>query len=645
MTMAIDSRIAEIKNVNTPWALRRYRTLAEWQQRAAEIRQHILACTGLWPLPEKTPLKPRIFGRIEREDYSVEKVFFESIPGFFVCGNLYRPLGKGPFPGIATPHGHWQRGRIEDMELGSIPGRCINLARQGMVAFAYDMVGYNDSDQLSHRNFGGRREDLWGVSSLSLQLWNSIRVVDFLESLPDVDAERIGCTGASGGGSQTFLLTAVDERIKAAAVVNMVSAQMQGGCICENQSHLRLHINNVEIASCMAPKPQLLVSCTGDWTVNTPEVEFPAVRDIYGLYGAQGQVSTVQVDAPHNYNKLSREAVYAFFKRYLLGGKGKVAEIPFTVETDEDLLAFSGRDKPAYALDSEGIVAAVIARSEKRLVGQFKRGNWRRFQRQMRPALASVLGVEVAVDLAVKSLGYSKDKSYVAEGVILSRNGHGERVRGLFFMPRAAKGKMPAALVVDDEGGKKLVDWTTTKPGKLLQDLLRADTAVLVVAPFLTAGATREAHDESKGYYHTYNQATMACRVQDILTGLAYLDEHLRVGKCHLIGQGQAGIWCLFARALANNIARTIVDWGRLALDDDSEWVGELYAPGIRALGDVRTALALCAPGHLHVYGAGHHFPERFARRVYRAAGRGAQLALEARGMSRASIVERIVAG
>ena len=363
----MDTRLGAAKHVSTPWALRRYRTLAEWEQRAAAIRRHILVCTGLWPLPEKTPLKAQVFGRIEREGYAVEKVFFESLPGFFVCGNLYRPLGEGPFPALACPHGHWGRGRLENTELGSIAGRCINFARQGMVAFSYDMVGYNDSDQFVHREIGGRREALWGIGALSLQLWNSIRVIDFLASLADVDAERIGCTGASGGGTQTFLLMAVDERIKAAAPVNMVSAFMQGGCRCENQGHLRLDINNVEIASCMAPRPLLLVSCTGDWTANTPEVEFPAVRAIYGLYGERNKVSEVQIDAEHNYNKPSREAVYAFFKRHLLGGQGRVAEQPFAVEQDEDLLVFSGREKPAHALDSQGVFAAVIARSEKQL--------------------------------------------------------------------------------------------------------------------------------------------------------------------------------------------------------------------------------------------------------------------------------------
>ena len=631
----MDTRLGAAKHVSTPWALRRYRTLEEWEQRAAAIRRHILVCAGLWPLPEKTPLKAQVFGRIEREDYAVEKVFFESLPGFFVCGNLYRPLGEGPFPALACPHGHWEHGRLEDTELGSIAGRCINFARQGMVAFSYDMVGYNDSDQFVHREIGGRREALWGIGALSLQLWNSIRVVDFLASLADVDAERIGCTGASGGGTQTFLLMAVDERIKAAAPVNMVSAFMQGGCRCENQGHLRLDINNVEIASCMAPRPLLLVSCTGDWTANTPEVEFPAVRAIYGLYGAQNKVSEVQIDAPHNYNQPSREAVYAFFKRHLLGGQGRVAERPFTVEQDEDLLVFSGRKKPAHALDAQGVFDAVIARSEKQLAARLASVRIHRFQWQTRSALTSLLGVDAAPQVAVESLGFRREEGYVAEELILGRVGRGERVRAVFFLPRGPQGKVPTTLIAD-------ANWGGDEPGALEQGLLQAGGAVLVVAPFLTDGTEREGHDEMDPLYHTYNQATLACRVQDILTGLAYLDQHLRVGKRHLVGQGEAGIWCLFARALASGVGSTAVDWGRLNLGDDEVWSGALFAPGIRALGDVRTALALCAPGRLLVHGAGDYFPERVARRCYRAAGKGTQLVVEAEGMSEDAIVEWI---
>ncbi|MCY4605133.1 MAG: hypothetical protein OXE49_12955, partial [Gemmatimonadetes bacterium] len=464
---------------------------------------------------------------------------------------------------------------------------------------------------------GGRREALWGIGALSLQLWNSIRVVDFLASLADVDAERIGCTGASGGGTQTFLLMAGDERIKAAAPVNMVSAFMQGGCRCENQGHLRLDINNVEIASCMAPRPLLLVSCTGDWTANTPEVEFPAVRAIYSLYGARDQVSEVQIDAPHNYNQPSREAVYAFFKRHLLGGQGRVVEQPFTVEPDEDLLVFSGREKPAHALDAQGVFDAVIARSEKQLATRLASARIHRFQWQTRPALANLLGVDAAPQVAVESLGFRREDGYVAEDLVLGRVGCGEQVRAAFFLPRGPQGKVPATLIAD-------AHWKGDEPGALAQGLLQKGGAILVIAPFLTDGTEREGHDEMDPLYHTYNQAMMACRVQDILTGLAYLDQHLRVGKRHLVGQGEAGLWCLFARALTSGVGSTAVDWGSCDLGDDEAWTGALFAPGIRALGDVRTALALCAPGRLLVHGVGDYFPERVARRCYRARVRNA---------------------
>ena len=180
-----------------------------------------------------------VFDDIKHPDYVVSKVYFESLPGFFVTGNLYRPIGDGPFPAVLSPHGHWANGRLENTAINSGPGRAIGLARQGFVVFTHDMIGYNDSRQLTH-TFGGRRENLWGLSLGGLQLWNSIRALDFLETLPYVRRDGFGVTGESGGGTQTFLLAAVDERVAVAAPVNMISLHMQGGCLCENLPGLRL---------------------------------------------------------------------------------------------------------------------------------------------------------------------------------------------------------------------------------------------------------------------------------------------------------------------------------------------------------------------------------------------------------------------
>jgi hypothetical protein len=154
-------------------------TREAWTARARYVREHVLASAGLLPMPARTPLNAVIFDEVRHTDYVVAKVYFESLPGFFVTGNLYRPPGAGPFPAVLSPHGHWTNGRLEHSAVTSGPGRAIGLARQGFVVFAHDMIGYNDSRQLTHA-FGGPREHLWGLSLGGLQLWNSIRALDFL---------------------------------------------------------------------------------------------------------------------------------------------------------------------------------------------------------------------------------------------------------------------------------------------------------------------------------------------------------------------------------------------------------------------------------------------------------------------------------
>src|SRR5688572_19148937 len=165
-----------------------FATREAWEGRAAFLRKQILASAGLLPMREKRPLNAQVFGKLERQGYSVEKVLLETLPGFYLGGNLYRPLGQqGPFPGVVAPHGHWAYGRLENTALVSVPGRAISMARQGYVVFTYDMVGQNDTNQIPH-DWLEPRQDLWNIgSSMGTHLWNSMRDVDFLTSLADVD--------------------------------------------------------------------------------------------------------------------------------------------------------------------------------------------------------------------------------------------------------------------------------------------------------------------------------------------------------------------------------------------------------------------------------------------------------------------------
>jgi hypothetical protein len=362
------ARQAGFRTLDDKYSPPRFTDAIEWKKRAAYLREHILASAGLLPMPDRAPLAPEIFGKVTKTDYSVEKVYFQSLPGFLVTGNLYRPLGQGPFPAVLAPHGHWAYGRLENTTLNSVPGRAINLARQGFVVFTYDMIGYDDSRQLPH-TFGGRRETLWGMSLAGLQLWNSIRSLDFLQSLPDVQKDALAVTGESGGGTQTFLLAAVDDRVKVAVPVNMISLHMQGGCLCENAPTLRLDTTNVEIAATIAPRPLLMVSATGDWTTNTLEAEYPAVRTLYSLLDAPDHVSAVRFQAEHNYNKESREAMYAWLARWMKGAPAdvQVRERSFTADSPADLLVFHQRSLPPEALSAGQLTENWIAAASKQL--------------------------------------------------------------------------------------------------------------------------------------------------------------------------------------------------------------------------------------------------------------------------------------
>ena len=222
---------------------------AAWHDRAQHLREQMLVTLGLWPMFPKTPLNPRITGKLDRGDYTIEKVVLETFPGFTLSGNLYRPAqSTGKIPGMLCPHGHWSDGRVNE----EVQPRCIRWAKLGCVVFMYDMVGYNDSKPFPHEFLNDRLRH-WGLSLPTLQTWNSIRALDWLTSLPDVDSTRIGCTGESGGGTQTFLLTALDNRVTVSSPVVMVSDYFQGGCVCENAAGLRHGTDNIEFAALDRP--------------------------------------------------------------------------------------------------------------------------------------------------------------------------------------------------------------------------------------------------------------------------------------------------------------------------------------------------------------------------------------------------------
>ena len=645
-----DGRI-QVRHGNMVYTFPAYPTRQGWEARAEHLRRRILVSTGLWPMPEKRPLCPRVTGRVEHEDYTIENVYFESMPGFFVTGNLYRPKGKqGPFPGVACPHGHWEHGRMENSEPGSVPGRCINFARQGYVVYAYDMIGYNDSRlQVSHRDGGdestGFFDDakgyLWGISLMGLQLWNSIRVVDYLSSLSDVDPYRIACTGASGGGTQTFMLAAVDKRVRVAAPVNMISAHFQGGCLCENVPNLRLDCYNVEFGAMMAPRSLLLVSATGDWTKNTPKVEFPAVQSIYRLYGATDKVATVQVDAEHNYNQESREAVYAWFGKWLLGLEDAegLKEQPFVVEPPEEMLVFPDGVLPANAVTGQQLMSNLIRDTEAQIrsLEPVDSATLQAYREVIGTAYQYALDAvqPQACDLQVETVRVDERRGYHLERLLIGRKRVGERMPGLLFVPEQASG---AALVVHPDGKAGLVEGDV--PGSLVAGLLGRRLMVLAIDTFRTGELAEFQRDESVDHFLTFNRTDTALRVQDILNAIAYLQA--RTYTVHLVGLGSAGLWCLLARGLASDVAQTVVDADQFDYGNDDAWVEQLFVPQVRRAGDFRTVAALAAPDRLFIHNVSATFPALWFRRVYDVAGAPGALHIQSEKIRGESILDVI---
>lgn len=351
--------MAQVRGIRTHYAPVGYGSRAAWDVYATWLRRQVSVSLALEPEAPRSPLKARTFGLWEGEGYSCEKVHLESLPGFRVTGNLFRPAGESRTrnrrtPGFLCPHGHWPDGRLHDRDpLGSVIARCIQLARMGGVVLSYDMVGYNDSCQIPHSEF--QDDPAYGLSLMALQSWNSIRALDYLLERDDVDPRRIGVTGTSGGGTQTFALCAVDARVAAAAPICMISYQMQGGCICENAPLLRLDATSVDIARLFAPRPLFMGSCSGDWTRDTGAEEYPAMKSVWNLYDAGQAVRHHHVLVEHNYNQEMREHVYGFFHRELFGAPSDepIPEKQIQRPPHRDRMVYWGREAPKAMAPAE----------------------------------------------------------------------------------------------------------------------------------------------------------------------------------------------------------------------------------------------------------------------------------------------------
>lgn len=330
-----------------------YNSKSDWQKRVKSIKKGIIEGAEVKTIKPNKKINATIHSKKNMDGYTIENVFFESLPGVYVSGNLYKPLNvSGKIPAVLAPHGHGKDPRFGE----ATQKRCATMARMGALVFTYDMIGYGDMQQCEHKI----------APALKIQIINSIRSLDFLSQQPEVDKTKIAVSGESGGGTQTFILAALDDRVAVSVPVVMVSNYFFGGCTCE--SGMPIHVRpdhattNVEIAACFAPKPMLLVSDGDDWTKFTPDLEFPHIQRIYSFFDAKSNVENVHLPLEkHDYGPSKRKAAYDFLAKNLGLDLNMADETKSPVLPKEDLTVFNAQNPlPTNALKGNDAIISLL---------------------------------------------------------------------------------------------------------------------------------------------------------------------------------------------------------------------------------------------------------------------------------------------
>lgn len=326
-----------------------YTDKASFEQRKAVLKKEVRERLQIDKyLAQRTGSEP-ILSKVRKYDgYTVQNFALETLPGLYVCGSIYTPKGKGKHALIICPNGHFGNGRYrEDQQQ-----RMGTLARMGAICVDYDLFGWGES-ALQVSSVGHNTS----IAHI-IQAMNGISILDYMMTREDVDITRVGVNGGSGGGTQTVLLSVLDDRYTAACPVVSLASHFDGGCPCESGMPVTLAGGgtcNAELGALFAPKPMCVVSDGKDWTASTPGLEFPYLQKVYGFYGAADKVTNVHLPKEgHDFGPNKRNAVYDFFADVFRLDKSKLDESKVTIEPFENLYSFGkkGEKMPENAIRS-----------------------------------------------------------------------------------------------------------------------------------------------------------------------------------------------------------------------------------------------------------------------------------------------------
>ncbi len=642
------------------------KTAAKWKERATFLRRQVKVGLGLWPLPTRTPLNAVIHGRVKREDYTVEKVYFESLPGHFVTGNLYRPAARTEElgPAVLCAYGHWDEGRFnrtddksfaEQLQKGferfdpsgryPLQARCVHLARMGCVVFIYDMIGYSDSIQLAHRppGFESAEAHLHLINAAGLQTWNSIRAFDFVSALDGVDRERVAVTGASGGGMQSQLLCAVDDRPAVSVPVVSVFVSRKGAP-CTYGPYMRTEEGTIGTAALAAPRPLCVINAGLDWTGEFMTHGYPQLKEHYRVLGIEDRFAgMVGKNHPHNYNAVSREYMYGFLKKHLkLDEQAPVVEREFKPLTKDEMKVWD----TAHAKPS----GMCVGGPHERAVRDWFVGDARKQLDALVPSDPAAVGRyrEVAEQALEVMIGRALPRAATLRFKVTSETQWAGVKRSAGLLSNVEAGtKLPLVLLEGAEAGGQAVLWVQPEgKGSLFEGervrlgvrrLLEKGFSVVGVdllyqGDFLEVGKPVKNRPLIPGTSIQYTlgnrRPLFSERVFDLLCVVRYLRSRSpKPSKVHVLGLNGGGHWVAAACALAKDEIDSIaIDTKgfRFARLNDVRHAD--FLPGAAKYHDLPGMLALCAPHKMWLAGE-KSVPDPVGR-TYAAAGVAGQPAL-----------------
>ena len=427
------------------------------------LRQKLLECAGLWPLPDRVPLDVRLSEPLDHEWCTVRRVAYQLWPEVYSTGLLFMPkqFAERPAPAVLCPHGHWEHGNANPI----VQTRCLVLAKMGYVVFSSTQNHYEDP--------------ALGVSHQTLMIWNNIRALDYLQSLPEVDKARIGVTGCSGGGLQAQMLVAADERVRAASIVGMTCDYREivfvgaAHCACNHFPDIMRHTDEPELSALGLPAAVQYLTMN-DWTRSFEANNYPTVRKLYEANGLADRLDCKHWPTGHDYAQPKRERMYGWMEKWLRGKAGDPVPEPetkaFPVEAIQKLKADTKGDR------GFGHIGRLYAQKAGTLAPKLaNRDDWLAYRQKMRGALRDLLGEPLPARGTAKVVRTEEQEGVAIERVLIPSEG-GVLVPTLVLRPAACVGRLPVVVICDD-GGK---DGLMASAGGELTKLARSGGVVVL---------------------------------------------------------------------------------------------------------------------------------------------------------------------